>query len=115
MAPRISVLIPTHNRSRLLRLAMSSVLTQTERDIEILVVGDGCTDDTADVVASFADARIHWLDLPKASYFGYANRNVALRQATGSYIAFLTDDDLLLPDHLALLASTLEESDAEWA
>ena len=115
MAPRISVLIPTHNRSRLLRLAMSSVLTQTERDIEILVVGDGCTDDTADVVASFADAHIRWLDLPKASYFGYANRNVALRQATGSYIAFLTDDDLLLPDHLALLASTLEESDAEWA
>ena len=115
MAPRFTVLIPTHNRSRLLRLALSSVLTQTERDIEILVVGDGCTDDTADVIASFVDARIRWLDLPKASYFGYANRNIALREATGSYIAFLTDDDLLLPDHLALLAATLEESGAEWA
>jgi len=115
MAPRFTVLIPTHNRSRLLRLALSSVLSQTERDIEILVVGDGCTDDTADVIASFVDARIRWLDLPKASYFGYANRNIALREATGSYIAFLTDDDLLLPDHLALLAATLEESGAEWA
>jgi len=115
MAPRFSVLIPTHNRSRLLRLAISSVLTQTEGDFEILVVGDGCTDDTADVVASFADARIRWLDMPKAPYFGYANRNIALRQAAGNYIAFVTDDDLLLPDHLALLASTLEESGAEWA
>src|SRR5215469_2968991 len=115
MAPRFSVLIPTHNRSRLLRLAISSVLAQTDGDFEILVVGDGCTDDTADVVASFADARIRWLDLPKAAYFGYANRNIALRQAAGSYIAFVTDDDLLLPDHLALLASTLEESGAEWA
>ena len=54
-------------------------------------------------------------DLPKAPYFGYANRNIALRQATGSHIAFVTDDDLLLPDHLALLAATLEESGAEWA
>ncbi len=114
MAPRFSVLIPTHNRSALLRLAISSVLSQTETDFELLVVGDGCTDDTADVVASFDDARIRWLDLPKAPHFGYANRNVALRLAAGEYIAFVTDDDLVFPDHLALLAATLEESGAEW-
>jgi hypothetical protein len=115
MAPRFSVLIPTHNRSGLLRLAISSVLAQTETDFELLVIGDGCTDDTADIVASFDDARIRWLDLPKAPHFGYANRNVALRQAAGAYIAFVTDDDLVFPDHLALLAATLEESGAEWA
>ena len=97
MAPRFSVVIPTHNRSALLRLAMSSVFSQTEADFELFVVGDGCTDDTADVVASFDDARIRWLDLPKAPHFGYANRNVALRLAAGEYIAFVTDDDLVFP------------------
>ena len=114
MAPRFSVLIPTHNRSRLLRLSLSSVLAQTEQDFEVLVVGDGCTDDTADMVAAFADSRIRWFDLPKAPNFGYANRNVALRQAIGTYIAYVTDDDLVFPDHLALLAATLETSGAEW-
>lgn len=115
MAPRFSVLLPTHNRARLLRLALASLLAQTERDFEILVVGDGCTDDTAKVITGLADERIRWFDLPKAPHFGYANRNIALRQATGAYIAYMTDDDLAFPDHLALLASTLESTGAEWA
>jgi glycosyltransferase involved in cell wall biosynthesis len=114
MAPRFSVLLPTHNRSDLLRLAISSVLSQTDGDFELLIVGDGCTDNSSEVCASFADRRIRWFDLPKAPYFGYANRNVALKQAIGEYIAFVADDDLLFPDHLALLATNLEKSGAEW-
>ncbi len=115
MAPRFSILLPTHNRARLLRLALLSLLTQTEQDFEVLVVGDGCTDDTASVVASLEDSRVRWFDLPKAAGFGYANRNVALAQAAGEYIAFLADDDLVLPDHLAVLCGALEDSGAEWA
>jgi glycosyltransferase involved in cell wall biosynthesis len=114
MAPRFSVLLPTHNRSQLLRFAISSVLSQTDGDFELLIVGDGCTDNSAEVVASFNDARIQWFDLPKAPNFGYANRNIALKQAAGEYVAYVTDDDLIFPDHLALLASTLEKSGAEW-
>ncbi len=115
MGPRFSVLLTTHNRSNLLRYAILSVLSQTEGDFELLIVGDGCTDNSAAIVAAFNDTRIRWFDLPKAPYFGYANRNVALRQAAGEYIAFVSDDDLVFPDHLALLAATLEKSDAEWA
>ena len=114
MAPRFSVLLPTHNRSQLLQFAISSVLAQTDRNFELLVVGDGCTDNSAAVVASFNDPRIRWFDLPKAAHFGYANRNIALKQATGEYIAYVADDDLVFPDHLALLATALEESGAEW-
>src|ERR1700688_5046943 len=115
MAPQYSVLLPTHNRSELLRFAILSVLGQTEGDFELLIVGDGCTDNSAAVVASFADPRIRWFDLPKAPHFGYANRNIALKEATGEYIAFVADDDLVFSDHLALLAATLDKSGAEWA
>jgi glycosyltransferase involved in cell wall biosynthesis len=115
MAPRFSVLLTTHNRANLLRYAISSVLSQTEGDFELLIVGDGCTDNSSAIVAAFNDSRIRWFDLPKAPYFGYANRNVVLRQASGEYIAFVTDDDLVFPDHLSLLAATLDKSGTEWA
>jgi glycosyltransferase involved in cell wall biosynthesis len=114
MSPRFSILLPTHNRADVLGYAIRSVLRQTEGDFELLVVGDGCTDGTGDLVTAFDDARIRWFDLPKAPHFGYANRNIALRQATGEYIAFMAHDDLVLPDHLSQLRGCIERTDAEW-
>jgi hypothetical protein len=115
MAPRWTVLLPTHNRADVVGLAIASVLGQTERDFELFVVGDGCTDDTASVVHGFKDSRIRWFDLPKAGGFGYANRNVALREASGELVAFMAHDDLMLADHLALMAQPFESPAVEWA
>ncbi len=115
MAPRFSVLLPTHNRADLVGYAIRSVLWQSEQDFELLIVGDGCTDGTAEVVAGFDDARIRWFDLLKAPHFGYANRNIALRQATGDLVAFIAHDDIWFPDHLELLSGQLERGAAEWA
>ncbi|WP_159079851.1 glycosyltransferase [Methyloceanibacter sp. wino2] len=115
MTPRFSVLLPTHNRADVIGYAIQSVLRQSEQDFEVLIVGDGCTDKTAEVVAAFDDPRLQWFDLPKAPYYGYANRNIALKQARGDYIAFMAHDDILFPDHLEILAATLESTRKEWA
>jgi len=113
--PQFSILLPTHNRAGVLPFAIRSVLAQSVEDFELLIVGDGCTDNTADVITSFKDPRIRWFDLPKAAYFGYANRNIALRQAKGALIAFMAHDDLWLPDHLEILADAFKDKKTEIA
>jgi glycosyltransferase involved in cell wall biosynthesis len=110
----ISVLLPTHNRADVLGYAIASVLWQTEQDFELLIVGDGCTDETPNVVASFHDERIRWFDLPKAPLSGYANRNLVLKRARGRYVAYAQHDDIFFPDHLAHLIATIEGSECDW-
>jgi hypothetical protein len=101
MPRSISVVIPTFNRRETVVLAVRSALAQTRSPLEVLVVCDGCTDDTVEAIAALGDARARALDLPKAPGRGYANRTRALEQARGDVIAYLSDDDLWLPDHLA--------------
>jgi glycosyltransferase involved in cell wall biosynthesis len=114
-APRFSVLVPTHNQAGLLVLALRSILAQSLQDFEILVVADGCTDGTQDAVRAIGDKRIRLFDLPKAHGFGYANRNVALKEARGALIAFLAHDDLYLPDHLEIMDRIFHDPAVKWA
>lgn len=113
--PLVTVLMPTHDRADVIGLAIRTVLDQSLSDFELLVVGDGCTDGTAGIVQGFADPRIRWFDLPKGPGFGYANRNVALRQARGAFVAFAPHDDLMFPDHLELLVAELQRPGCDWA
>jgi len=105
--PRVTVIIPTYNWSAVLPYSIGSALGQTFADLEVLVVGDGCTDDSADVVNAIGDPRVRWIDLPRSGHQSGPN-NEGLRQARGEYIAYLGHDDLWLPHHLAVLVAALD-------
>jgi glycosyltransferase involved in cell wall biosynthesis len=113
--PRVSVIIATYNWSSVLRHAIASALAQTFTDFELLVVGDACTDDSAEVVASFGDRRAVWHN--RAENFGsqVGPNNTGLALARGTYVAYLGHDDLWLPAHLALLVDRLDEAGPERA
>lgn len=95
--PRVSVIIPVFNREAFIGRAVESLLAQTFRDYEIIVVDDGSTDGTQHVLNSFGDK----LKVFSQSNRGpYTARNLGLQHARGEYIAFLDSDDTWLPERL---------------
>jgi len=113
--PTVSVIIPTYNCSGPLRRTLETVLWQDHDDFEVWVIGDGCTDDSAALVASFADPRLHWVNLPENSGGPSRPRNEALRRASGRYVAYLGHDDLWFPWHLSSLIACIEQHGASFA
>ncbi len=99
-APLVSVIVATYNRSHLVALAIDSVRRSTLEDWELIVVGDHCTDDTGEVVASIGDARISYVNLPRNAGEQSAANSEGMRRARGRYLAFLNHDDFYFPDHL---------------
>jgi glycosyltransferase involved in cell wall biosynthesis len=113
--PRVTVILPTYNWSGVLRFAIASVLRQTFTDFELLVIGDGCTDDSAQVAAEAGDPRVRWIGLPENTGHQSGPNNVGLREARGEIIAYHGHDDLWLPHHLAVMVETLESKAADLA
>lgn len=107
--PRVTVIMATYNWSTVLPYSIASVLGQTFGDFELLVVGDGCTDDSEQVVVSVADRRVHWHNLETNSGHQSAPNNEGIRQASGEVIAYLGHDDLWLPGHLAHLLAAIDD------
>ena len=95
--PTVSVIIPTFNRSKLVVKALRSVLSQTYRDYEIIVVDDGSTDDTAKALTPYMD-RIRYVYQANLGASAAQNRGVQL--ARGKWISILASDDLWLPAKL---------------
>jgi glycosyltransferase involved in cell wall biosynthesis len=109
MATRFSVLIPTHNREQYLRQAIDSVLAQTFTDYEIVVIDDGSTDGTPELLRSYGN-RIRVLR--QQNQGPEVARNCAAAQASGEYLAFLDSDDLLMPCALAVYDRIIRTLDA---
>jgi glycosyltransferase involved in cell wall biosynthesis len=109
----VSVIVATYERSNVLRLTIESVLRSTFTDWELLVIGDACTDDSAQVVASFRDPRLSFTNLARNVGEQSGPNNMGCEIARGRYIAYLNHDDLWFPDHLETAVDRLESSGAD--
>jgi glycosyltransferase involved in cell wall biosynthesis len=105
--PLVSVIIPTYNGSAFLRETIDSALAQTYPRVEVVVVDDGSTDSTPDILASYGD-RIKAVTQRNAGTS--AARNTGICESSGAYIAFLDHDDLWLPEKLAKQVPVLMEN-----
>jgi glycosyltransferase involved in cell wall biosynthesis len=99
MNPAVSVVLPVHNRADVLPRAISSVINQTLREWELIIIDDGSSDDSAEVAQSFEDDRIRLLRLAD-NRGGNAARNAGIREAGAPLIAFLDSDDVYRPEKL---------------
>lgn len=105
MKSTVSVIIPTHNRSALVREAVESSLAAISPGDEVIVVDDGSEDDTSAVLARFGD-RIRYVRIDNAGVS--AARNVGMRMARGALVTFLDDDDRYVPDKIELERSVMD-------
>ncbi|WP_294956573.1 glycosyltransferase family 2 protein [uncultured Fibrobacter sp.] len=107
----ISVVLPSYNRAHILPRAIESILGQTYKDIELIIVDDGSSDNTAEVVGRFSDSRIVYVRQENAG--ACAARNNGIAHARGDYIAFQDSDDIWHQDKLEKQLATLQNTGAD--
>ena len=113
--PLISVIMPCYNAAAYLEEAVGSVFSQTIKDVELIVIDDGSTDQSLNILASLKKVHPQILILEQENRGPYPARNRGLEQARGEYIAFLDSDDYWAKDCLEKLHTKLTENDADLA
>ena len=117
MAGRVSVIIPSFDRAGLLVDALDSAAAQGIDDLELVIIDDGSTDRTAEVVSGWKrdhpQVRVIYVHKPNGG--AASARNLGLQQATGEFISFLDSDDLLAPQGLVRLIDALNEAAAPYS
>ncbi len=105
----VSIIMPAYNCGKYIEQSINSVISQTYKNWELIIIDDCSTDNTIDIVNKFDDKRIKFLQNPKNS--GAAiSRNYGLREAQGKYIAFLDSDDLWLSEKLEKQIKFMKEN-----
>lgn len=105
--PKISVVVPLYNKEKSIARTIESILNQTLKDFELVIVDDGSTDNSVDIVRGFNDERIVLIQQKNAG--PGAARNTGVRNAKADWIVFLDADDENLPDSLEFFAKIIEE------
>ena len=99
--PRVSIIMPAYNTARFIRAAIDSVLAQTYKDFELIVVDDRSPDDCTTICQSYSDTRLRLVSLTENRGLAGA-RNAGIEVAQGEFIGFLDSDDVAVPERLAL-------------
>lgn len=105
----VSVFMTTYNRPKIIKDAINSVLSQTFKDFELIIVNDGATAEVEQSVRSFKDSRIRYFKFERRCGWA-AGQNKAISEATGKYVTYLDDDDFYYPEHLEGMVKALERS-----
>lgn len=113
--PKISVIVPVYNVERYLKACVNSILAQTFRDFELILVNDGSTDLSGGICDSYAKADDRVRVLHKQNEGVSQARNDGIQQATGEYLAFSDSDDTVEPDWLETLYQKAEQTNADLA
>ena len=124
--PLVSIIIATYNRSEILiNRTIPSVLNQTYKNIEVVIIGDKCIDNTPELLSKYEDPRIIFYDLPKRGKYpnniedrwfvqGSVPRNAGMKIAKGDWFVFLSDDDIMLPNHIEILLEIAIKENVEF-
>lgn len=105
--PKVSIIIPTYNYGDFICDAIDSVLSQTFQNHEIIVIDDGSTDNTVDILKKYEDNISYYYQNNKGPA---SARNLGIKNSKGDYICFLDADDVFLPDKLEIQLSLFENS-----
>jgi len=109
--PLVSVVIPAYNHEQFIGAAIDSVLNQTMSDLELIIVDDGSTDNTAEVIKAYNDPRISYTWQENQDAYNTINRGMSM--ASGQYISILNSDDVYTIDRLEKCLQHIENTDAE--
>lgn len=112
---KLSVIIPAYNGERFLAETLDCVLNQTLKSVQIVIVNDGSTDSTADIIADYAKKHSNILPITQPNSGVSAARNNGIRNASGEYLLFLDTDDVFTPDSFELMCDKLDKTGADIA
>ena len=106
--PQVSIIIPVYNMQDELPKCLESVVCQTFTDYEVLVINDGSTDNTAQIIQNFKEQHPHFMCLTRPNQGVAGARNAGLLRAEGTYVCFSDGDDFLEPHFLQRMVSAAQ-------
>ena len=107
--PLVSVVMPVYNAEKYLRPAIESVLNQSYSNLDFIIINDGSTDNSKNIILNFQDPRLRFLENPE-NWGIVRTRNRALEEARGEYIAVLDSDDIAFPERIKVQVEFLEKN-----